>query len=167
MAAPFTPTMLAGYPAQAMSAAVAATPPASMSAGPRQRRSEPRAHAAPSRYGTSQPAGRLTQPTQDGPPRPNRTRSAAATTAAGIAAANPPSLPASRTATGVSAVSPAYTPRNHSGLITSVSSVRTVAQGTPARHRHAVTGIQTAASTATGRARRTSRPRSQLRYPPR
>ena len=162
MAAPFTPTMLAGYPAHTISAAVAAAPPASMSAGPRRPRSEPSAHATPSRYGTSQPAGKLTQPTQDGPPRPNRTRSAAATTTAGNAAANPPSRPASRIATGVSAVSPAYTPRNHSGLTTSVSSVRIVAPGTPAPYRQAVTGIQTATSTATGRARRASRPRSQL-----
>ena len=46
---PFTPTMLAGYPAQAMSAAVAAAPPASISAGIRRPRSEPSAQAMPSR----------------------------------------------------------------------------------------------------------------------
>ena len=49
MAAPFTPTMLAGYPAQTTSAAVAAAPPASISAGTRQPRNAPRAHAMPSR----------------------------------------------------------------------------------------------------------------------
>jgi hypothetical protein len=46
---PFTPTMLAGYPAQVISAAVAATPPTSISAGPRRPRSEPSAQAMPSR----------------------------------------------------------------------------------------------------------------------
>jgi hypothetical protein len=76
--------MLAGYPAQMISAAVAATPPASISAGTRRPRSEPSAQAMPSRYGTSQPAGRLIQPTQEGPDRPNLTRSATATTPAVI-----------------------------------------------------------------------------------
>ena len=47
--APFTPTMLAGYPAQTTSAAVAATPPASIRAGTFQPRNAPRAHAIPSR----------------------------------------------------------------------------------------------------------------------
>ena len=77
----------------------------------------------PSRYGTSQPAGRLTQPTQEGPCRPNRTTSATATTAAGKAAAPAPNRLTSHMAAGVSAVNPAYTPRNHSGLITRNSSV--------------------------------------------
>jgi len=45
MAAPFTPTMLAGYPAQAMRAAVAQPPAASISAGPRRLRSAPNAQA--------------------------------------------------------------------------------------------------------------------------
>ena len=49
MWAPFTPTMLAGYPAQAISAAVAAAPPASISAGTRRPRSDPSAQAMPSR----------------------------------------------------------------------------------------------------------------------
>jgi hypothetical protein len=40
--------MLAGYPAQAISAAVAAAPPASISAGPRRPRSDPCAQAKPS-----------------------------------------------------------------------------------------------------------------------
>ena len=118
MWAPFTPTMLAGYPAQAISAAVAAAPPASISAGTRRPRSDPSAQAMPSRYGTSQPAGRLTQPTQEGPCRPNRTRSATATTATGKAAAHAPNRRTSHMAAGVSAVSTAYTPRNHSGLMT-------------------------------------------------
>ena len=47
--APFTPTMLAGYPAQTTSATVAATPPASISAGVFQPPNAPRAHAIPSR----------------------------------------------------------------------------------------------------------------------
>ena len=49
MRAPFTPTMLAGYPAQAISTAVAAAPPASISAGTRRPRSDPWAQATPSR----------------------------------------------------------------------------------------------------------------------
>ena len=49
MRAPFTPTMLAGYPAQAISAAVAPAPPASIAAGTFQPRNAPRAHAIPSR----------------------------------------------------------------------------------------------------------------------
>ena len=121
----------------------------------------------PSRYGTSQPAGRLTQPTQEGPCRPNRTRSATATTAAGKAAAHAPNRLTSHMAAGVSAVSPAYTPRNHSGLMTRNSSVCTVVVGTPASTRPTVTGIQTATSAATGRASRIIRLRSQGRYPPR
>ena len=49
MRAPFTPTMLAGYPAQAISPAVAPAPAASMAAGTFQPRKDPRAHAIPSR----------------------------------------------------------------------------------------------------------------------
>jgi hypothetical protein len=109
----------------------------------------------------------LIQPTQDGPDRPNRTRSAAATTATGKAAAHAPNRLTSHRAAGVIAVSPAYTPRNHSGLYTRNSRVRTVVEGTPARYMPTVTGIQTAASAATGRASRTMRLPSQGRYPPR
>ena len=127
----------------------------------------PRAQAMPTRYGTSQPAGRLIQPTQDGPPRPNRTRSATATTAMGKAAAHTPNRLTSHIAAGVIAVSPAYTPRNHSGLYTRNSRVRMVVAETPARYMPTVTGIQTATSAAMGRARRIMRLRSQGRYPPR
>ena len=109
----------------------------------------------------------MNQPTQDGPCRPNLTRSATATTAAGKAAAQAPNRRTSHTAAGVSAVSPAYTPRNHSGLITRNSSVWMVGPGTPASNMPIVTGIQTATSAATGRASRTMRLRSQGRYPPR
>src|SRR5262249_20734951 len=123
MAAPFTPTMLAGYPAHRTSAAVAAAPPASIRAGTVRPRNAPRAQAMPSRYGTSQPATTLTHPAQDGPPRPNRTASAVATTISGNAAASTPNRRTRATATGVSAVSTAYTPRNHSGSSTSVSTV--------------------------------------------
>jgi hypothetical protein len=49
MAAPLTPTMLAGYPPHSTSAAVAAAPPASMRAGPRRPGNAPRAQAIPSR----------------------------------------------------------------------------------------------------------------------
>jgi hypothetical protein len=49
IAAPFTPTMLAGYPAQQTSAVVAATPPASITAGILHPRNAPPAHAMPSR----------------------------------------------------------------------------------------------------------------------
>ena len=49
MAAPFTPTMLAGYPAHKTSAAVAAAPPASIRTGPRRPGNAPRAQAIPSR----------------------------------------------------------------------------------------------------------------------
>jgi hypothetical protein len=42
-----------------------------------------------------------------------------------------------------------------------------VVAGTPARYMPAVTGIQTAASAATGLASRIMRLRSQGRYPPR
>jgi hypothetical protein len=109
----------------------------------------------------------LIQPTQDGPPRPNRTRSAAATTATGNAAAHAPNRLTSHMAAGVAAVSPAYTHRNHSGLMTRNSSVCMVVPETPASTRPTVTGIQTAASAATGRASRTIRLRSQGRYSPR
>jgi hypothetical protein len=47
--APFTPTMLAGYPPQSTSAAVAATPPISISAGTLRPVNAPRPHAIPSR----------------------------------------------------------------------------------------------------------------------
>ena len=43
----------------------------------------------------------------------------------------------------------------------------TVVAGTPARHMPTVTGTQTAASAATGRASRIIRLRSQATYPPR
>jgi len=49
MAAPLTPTMLAGYPAHRTSAAVAAAPPASIRAGPLWPGNAPRAQAMPSR----------------------------------------------------------------------------------------------------------------------
>jgi len=49
IAAPFTPTMLAGYPAHSTRATVAAVPPASMSAGPLRPGNIPRAQAIPSR----------------------------------------------------------------------------------------------------------------------
>jgi hypothetical protein len=49
IAAPFTPTMLAGYPAQQTSAAVAAAPPPSIRAGTFHPRKAPAAHAMPSK----------------------------------------------------------------------------------------------------------------------
>lgn len=49
MRAPFTPTMLAGYPAHSTSATVAAAPPANNIAGTRRPRNPPRAQAIPSR----------------------------------------------------------------------------------------------------------------------
>src|ERR1700749_4144126 len=102
--------------------------------------------------GRDEPAGRLTQPPQEAPDTPNLSRSATATMATGNAAAHAPNRLTSHMAAGVSAVSTAYTPRNHSGLITRKSSVCTVTAGTPARHMPSVTGTQTAARAATGRA---------------
>src|SRR5439155_20331655 len=163
MAAPLTPTMLGGYPAQATSAAVAAAPPVSMSAGVSQPRNAPRAHAMPSRYGTIQPAATLTQPAQAGPPRPKRTRSAPATTAAGNSAARAPNRRTIATASGVAAISAAYTPRNHSGSRTSLSRVPTVGPGIPPRLSPTAAMAHTATSATTGRDSRARRLRSQAR----
>jgi len=163
MAAPLTPTMLAGYPATATSAAVAAAPPMSMSAGVSRPRNAPRAHAMPSRYGTIQPAATLTQPTKPGPPSSKRTRSAHATTAAGNSAAHAPHRRTIATASGVTAISPAYTPRNHSGSSTSLSTVPTVGSGIPPMLSPIASGTHTAASAATGRDSRARRLRSQAR----
>jgi hypothetical protein len=161
--APFTPTMLAGYPAQATSAVVAAAPAARSKAGTVRLRNAPLAHATPSRYGTSQPARTLIHAGHDGPPRPNRTRSVGATTDSGISAAHAPRRRTIATVIGVRAVSAANTPRNHSRSSTSVSTVRSVAPGTPPRYSPAASSVQRPANTAAGRVSRTSRLRSQGR----
>src|SRR5262249_37355514 len=163
MAAPLTPTMLAGYPAQATSAAVAAAPPASISAGIRQPRNDPRAHAMPSRYGTSQPAITLIQPSQAGPPSPNRTRSTAATTAAGTQAAQAPRRRPIAMASGASPTARAHPPGTPGGPTTTRSGVPRAAPGPPATLSPTGGGPHPPASPAPGRDSRASRARSQAR----
>ena len=80
-----------------------------------------------------------------------------------MSAAAAPHRRTSASASGVRAVSPANTARNHSGSRTSVTTVRIVPELTPARAIAAVSGTQTATSTATGRLSRDRRPRSQAR----